>query len=791
MTIYALALTELTRAEAGIGGSKAANLGDLLRAGFPVPAGFVLTTAAFERFLAANALGPDSTPEAIGEAQIPADVDQALRHIAAALGGVSWAVRSSAVAEDLPGASFAGQYETVLGVRGFDALCDAVKQCWASAFSARVVAYRVGRGESAQADRDVLATGPSTAAGVPTPMAVLVQRQVEPDAAGVAFTVNPVTANREVVVSAVRGLGDRLVSGHALADEWVVREPVEGGAPRAVCRATPEQALSEAQVLAVAALARRIEAHFGSPQDVEWALRDGEMFVLQARPITALITPATEATQVAWEAPYPGGWLRNFRFGEWLGDPVTPLFETWLLPVLEQAFWGALRRASDMPTPQPTYVVVHGWYFTSMNFWPRHTVGWLWRLIRHPRLMRVMLQFAPPLVDWALSPWLREWRTDGLPHYRAVVEESEEQVDRLSPNELLRFVERVGAAAGDYFVWIALVAGAGYKTEAPLAQFYRKHLFRELGGSQQHLLAGLADPGLMAAAHAVHSLDWWHPTLGELGLADRARDTSVSREGYSPDRPSLARAVRERAEVEARAALAHHPRRLRQFERLLTTARRYAALREEIVSPFTLGWPVLRRAVQRLGEELVRIGALDSRDDVFFLTQEEVIAALQSRTTESLAERLSQRRQEWEHRRLLVPPLRLGHIPPPLKRGLDQLEAALAPNGAVRNASLRGLPASPGRATGPVRIIRGQAEFGRLRSGEVLVSPTTAPAWTTLFAHAAAVVTDAGGVLAHTSLVAREYGLPAVVGTGNATALLRDGEVVTVDGTTGVVERRA
>jgi pyruvate,water dikinase len=148
---------------------------------------------------------------------------------------------------------------------------------------------------------------------------------------------------------------------------------------------------------------------------------------------------------------------------------------------------------------------------------------------------------------------------------------------------------------------------------------------------------------------------------------------------------------------------------------------------------------------------------------------------------------MAARRQAWGRQRALAPPLRLGQIPETFKRGLDQLEAALAPFGGA-DAALRGLPASPGVATDPVRVIRGPAEFDGLQPGDVLVAPATAPAWTPLLARAAAVVTDTGGVLAHTSLVAREYGIPAVVGTGDATARLRDGQVVSVDGNTGVVK---
>jgi pyruvate,water dikinase len=492
---------------------------------------------------------------------------------------------------------------------------------------------------------------------------------------------------------------------------------------------------------------------------------------------------------VDWRAPYPGGWARNFRFGEWLGDPVTPLFETWFLPVAERSLWAGLRRVADMPTPQPTYVVVHGWYFTSMNFWPPNALDWLARLVRHPTLLRVLLQFNPALADWALRPWVREWQSAGLPRYRAIVEHAEEHVDRLRPDELVQLVDRVAEAAGDYFVWIALVAGAGYKTEAPLARFYRLHLYPILGGSHQQLLAGLADTAAPVARHAVHSLDWSQPTVGEMVSAPVA--VGVSRN--VSDRAALVAEARQRAEAEARAVLKREARRSRinQFERVLANAQRYARLREDIVSQFTLGWPVMRRAVRRLGDELARTGALDNADGIFCLTQEEVIAALRSSRSASLEPQVLDRRRIWNTQRLLVPPLVLGAIPRELQRGINQLETTLAPGAGTPRLGVRGLAASAGRAIGPARIIRSPAEFDRLQVGDVLVASATTPAWTPLFHRAAAVVTDTGSILAHASLVAREYGIPAVVGTGDATVRLRDGQQVLVDGMTGIVEVRS
>lgn len=266
-------LSHLRRHDAPRVGTKAAHLGELCAAGCDVPPGFALASDAFDRFLTENRL-TDPTEEAVSRGRIPDDVAAAIREAVAALGDVPLAVRSSALAEDLAGASFAGQYETLLDIRGPDAALDAVRRCWASACNARVLAYR--------ASRDAHGAG----------MAVVLQELVPADAAGVAFTADPVTGQRDrVLVASVRGLGERLVSGQADADEWVVH------GEEATCRKAVEQSIDAATAAKVAALARRVEGLFGVPQDVEWAVRGGQVYLLQARPITALAAP------VSWDAP--------------------------------------------------------------------------------------------------------------------------------------------------------------------------------------------------------------------------------------------------------------------------------------------------------------------------------------------------------------------------------------------------------------------------------------------------------------------------------------------------------
>jgi phosphohistidine swiveling domain-containing protein len=760
---YILSLADISQGDSERAGAKAATLGELTRVGFPVPDGFVLTTDAFERFLATNALNPDISPEDVIAAPLPTDVVEALLAAADALGDIPLAVRSSGVAEDLPGASFAGQYETVLDVRGAEALVAAVQRVFASAFSPRVTVYHAVQGQHERGR-----------------MAVLVQRQVEASAAGVAFTANPVTGDRsEVVISAVQGSGERLVSGQATPDEWIAREQ------EAVCRAAPEGAIDASWAVTVAALARRVEAHFGgTPQDIEWALVGDELFLLQARSITVLPEP------VVWKAPLPGAWVRHVRLGEWLGDAVTPLFESWGLPLLEERVFSNYRQIAGVPAPQPMHIIVNGWYFCSLSFLPSSPANILWRVMRYalpkalvqPRRVAMMLPFT---AKFGVELFVREWRTELLPRYQALVQQSTSCVDQLEAPDLVRLVEELACIAGDYFTSITLVAGFAWKAEMPLAAFYHEHLSPRIGGSYQQLLCGLSDVSPVSASHAVACLDWFHPTLGEQN-SSRVTSPDLSAEAKFGG----AERDRSQAEAQARSALAHEPKLLARFEQLLATAQHFGRVREEQVSWFTLGWPLMRRALLRLGEILKERGILLTAEDVFFLTRAELLTTLtKSEPAGSLVPGVMERRKLWQRQRRLTPPLVLGEMTPMMKRIFESGANMLRPESrsSGRNG-LAGLPASPGRATGPARIIRTPEEFDRLQPGDVLIAPVTTPAWTPLFAHAAAVVTDTGSPLAHASLAAREYGIPAVVATSDATARLQDGQVVIVDGNTGLVE---
>jgi rifampicin phosphotransferase len=482
---------------------------------------------------------------------------------------------------------------------------------------------------------------------------------------------------------------------------------------------------------------------------------------------------------VEWTPPTPGYWMRNFRLGEWLPEAMTPLFADWLLQHIEEGYLRGVRSTVGTAVPFP-HAAIHGWYYTSL---PRVSLRILMRALIQSRgylipfmwnaLIRVSTN--PVAADRAVLRRLsEEWRTILLPRYRRLIEVVEGRVELEPPAHLAGLVDEVGTVAGEYLWSLAIVGGSAWKMEDRLVRFYRKHLTGRVESNPQVLLRGLSDDIAEAPPYAVQSADWYHPTLGELGFAGDDLDGRIGQREIVSER--------ERLEGACRAALADRPDLLSQFDALLEVAQRYAMLREQQARDFTLGWPVLRRCALRLGERLVKDEVIGKPADIFFLTRAELEGQ------EDLHDAVAERRHTWDRQRRLVAPLTIGTPP---KFGGNVMHAA-AETARTRpippDALLTGEPASPGRATGPVRIVRSPGDFGRFEEGEVLVAQLTAPAWTPLFARAAAVVTDGGTLAAHASLVAREYGIPAVVATGCATLRLRDGQVVTVDGGAGTVE---
>jgi phosphohistidine swiveling domain-containing protein len=589
---------------------------------------------------------------------------------------------------------------------------------------------------------------------------------VRPVCAGVAFSADPITGDRDTtIVTATGGLADRLLSGQLPGDEW----QISGGKARLV--RSPEGVLGKRLARRVARVTADIAQEFGSPQDVEWAWDGHELWVVQARPITGL------PDEMDWEPPAPGIYHRALRFGEWISEPVTPLFESWLLVRMERRLHDRLYELIGQVAPEPLHVIVNGWYYYSLNWLPVPGVAFRQNFVNIVRRLRKGWRKAAPMfpqtVRFAYQECEDDWRQNVLPRYHRTVSRAEERVEKLGPTELLDLVDDLATKAGSYFGSMATVAGSAYKFEVQLAQFWNKYLKEKLGVSHMVVLQGFELPREIHHTPRLETLDWSVPPMSP---------------GTGPADVRELKTRRVRTEREAEEILAGSPRRLRKFRRLLQEAQHVVPVREHQISLLSLAWPVMRRAVRRLGETLTESGAISSADDVFYLTRGEVVSLLEEPVPKDAV--VASRRQKRTQAARLAAPIWVGRVPPVAKFIFGYSSKVM---GAVRSdeALVHGVPASPGRATGRVRVVRDSSQFDYLEAGEILVAPLTAPAWTDLFGRAAAVVTDVGSALAHASIIAREYGIPAVVGCGDATSRLKDGQLVTVDGSTGNVEHAA
>jgi phosphohistidine swiveling domain-containing protein len=369
-----------------------------------------------------------------------------------------------------------------------------------------------------------------------------------------------------------------------------------------------------------------------------------------------------------------------------------------------------------------------------------------------------------------------------LPRYRQLVAAAAAEVHTATPHRLVELIDTLGREAGIFLWYLAIVGGSAWKMEARLTRFAHRHLadvLPEQEGGAQVLLRGLPQIQPMVSEHAVQSLDWYHPLAADL-------PTPPSLSAAAADRRVKLAEERAAAERRCRAALADRPRRLEVFRRLLEVSQRYAVIREEQAHQFTLAWPVLRGCATRLGQHLADLGAIQQADDVYFCTRDQITSALAGQINGQIAG-TGEQREIWQRQRQLAAPLTLGHSAPLIGDVIDRTVQQARHGAEATEGVIVGHPASTGRATGPVRIVHGPQDFAAFTDGDVLVAKTTAPAWTPLFARASAVVTDSGSLAAHASLVAREYGIPAVVGTGEATHRLLTGQIITVDGTAGTV----
>jgi pyruvate,water dikinase len=879
MEPYTLSFVELDGTRLREVGGKGANLGELTRAGFPVPPGFCVTTAAYREFVRTSAEFEallDSLErvthddfdairtigvrirEHLEALAIPADVRLAVLDAWRELGAEhAYAVRSSATAEDLPSASFAGQQDTFLNVRGEEKLLDAVRRCWASLFTDRAIAYRTKHGFG---HRAVL-------------LGVVVQQMVVPEVSGILFTADPITGRRKTVcIDASFGLGEALVAGLVTADLYQVRAgaivmkrvsrkalairplPDGGTLTEPLPPADQErQALPDNRILELARLGLRIEEHYGREQDIEWCLASGKIFIVQARPITSLYPAPRDAdgrlhlyasfghVQMMTEAMKPLGIsaLRTFvPLGDRASSGESELFQEAggrlfvdlnpvlryrrlrhlvprVLPLADERIARAVAeflereeyRAALCPEKRlelsfvlkaaPFLFSVLGTFLVRN---PGRGVKEIERAMegliaerrrsldnargaeRIRRIRSTLRSLFPDLVARKVLqnvlPGVIAFRLIGSLSQRWLGDMSElASLGRSPPGNV---TTEMGLALGDVADVVRAHPGAIERLRRATDETFDRDLREAAGGEDVH------------RAFATFLERYGMRCTGEIDVTRlrwREAPTQLvpALEGYlRSGAPGQHRREFANGKVEAERAAARllerlrassgGPMKVRFMRKLITVYRSRIGLREHPKYYIVRVLDIAKRAIVEEGEGLVRAGLLRSADEVFWFSLDELEGILRTRWVDRAI--LDGRREEFEHD--------AGLRPPRVITSEGEIVTAKA-GAAVPEGALAGSAASAGVVEGRSRVVR-KLEGSKLEKGEILVAPYTDPAWTPLFPLASGLVTEVGGLMTHGAVVAREYGIPTVVGVDRATEAIPDGALIRVNGSEGYVE---
>lgn len=767
-------------------GGKAEGLVRLLGYGFDVPAGFVVMGAA--------------------SGNLPSDLDQHYTRI----GAGKVAVRSSAIGEDSGDASFAGQYETVLNVEGTEALRAAIEDCLGSLQNARAVAYR----NEKSGQSEVL-------------MNIVVQQMVDARAAGVLFTVNPVNARRDqVVVDAVSGLGEALVSGHATPDHWllardgsVFESDVHGDDP----------VLSDGELTLLLDGALRAEERYGAPLDMEWAVdQAGELRWLQARPITQLPADPNELDT----DPDPNDVYTWCNIGEMMPGAVTPLSYSVTGRGIDIGMQRTYRRmgASIPPGEGVRYVgMFYGHLFINLTTLselaasvagstkaqmcialcgrdveevadpePAHVLR---RAINGARYFALLLAAAKhrrgldslraalELPALGSAQELYSGIDENLPKLWKAYELhllSSASSGALSPI-LLGILAKGEEPSQEHHAEVAeMLAGAKDVESADIAEGIERVIDRLLENPTASEAFVSADPeaalGWLRSNDAASAGEEFGRYLDRHGHR-AVRELELRQRGWAVDpapliaslqsglRARLQHATPNRPEARREAPAATHP----FLRRLLPLAHAAIRSREYTKSGLVAVTTAFKHAYRALGSSLADEGLLPDQDAVFFLTHQELGELVGGRR--ELADLTVSRRRVVDYQMPLHFPQIFRNRPEPL-----HLEPIHGEDGA-----LIGKPVSRGTVTGRARVVETLEEAAALQAGEILIAPITDVGWTPYFSLIAGLATDVGSAVSHGAVVAREYGLPAVVNLGVATSRFQTGDLVTLDGDRGTL----
>ncbi|KIL41350.1 phosphoenolpyruvate synthase [Gordoniibacillus kamchatkensis] len=880
---YVLGFGQIDKSSLPLVGGKGANLGEMTRAGFPVPSGFCVTTAAYRAFIEQSSEMPgffgqlanvkanrlDEIAE-LGSSirghlltmPIPAPVRSAIVDSWRRSGAdKAYAVRSSATAEDLPTASFAGQQDTYLNVRGEEQLLQAIRKCWASLFTDRAISYRAKNNFD---HRAVL-------------LSVVVQQMVFPEVSGIMFTADPVSGRRGTVsIDASFGLGEALVSGLVSADLYQVRAGAITG--KKVARkkiaifALPEggtetqslppdmqerQALDDGQIVRLAALGAAIENHYGAEQDIEWCYADGRFFVVQSRPITSLY-PLPHVPAEPGEYPHL---LLSFGHQQMMTDAMKPMaLSVWrtmfpfgkpsLRAESKLAYAAGGRMYVDITKlfslkparklfPKALGIIDERMSSGVAEFVARDS--FLRNLPAAPGLRKGIVQFLAPIAA-RLVRRLLFTRTERMAgemgaKIEAWTKSCEMKLSGVSgPERIVRVQEQAGALLRFFFRQLLPYPLPGLIASRLVHALANKWLGdpdslhvlnKSLPGnvtSEMGLMIGdLADTARRypQVAELIRSGDparfrerlqqveggdafgrEWDRFMRLYGMRCPG-EIDITRPRWREDasallpsidshmrtmRPGEHREKFAQGAQEAEAAARGLVARLRAQRfglikaklmfRLLHVFRNAMALREHPKYAMMQQFALIREALLAEASKLTGDGVLKREDDVFYLTLDELLALAEGKLTADLETLLDRRKRDYERFCTLKPP-RLMTSEGEIVTG--RREQHDAPEGA-----LLGTPVSAGIVEGPARVVL-RPEDAKLNKGEILIAPFTDPGWTPLFHSAVGLVMEVGGLMTHGAVVAREYGIPAVVGIDGATGKIKDGDYIRLDGTRGYV----
>ncbi|MFH9224375.1 rifamycin-inactivating phosphotransferase [Streptomyces lydicus] len=861
---YVLDLQEIDETQVAVVGGKGAHLGGLSRIeGIRVPAGFCVTTDAFRRIMAEapsiddrldqlSRLDPDDREamrtlsaqirRTIEEVAIPGDVAAAITRALVQLGEqAAYAVRSSATAEDLPTASFAGQQDTYLNVVGPTAILQHVSRCWASLFTERAVTYRQRNGIDHRTVH----------------MAVVVQQMVFPHAAGILFTADPVTGNRKVAtVDAGFGLGEALVSGLVNPDVFKVRhgEVVAktiaakqravhalpaGGTQEVVIDAQRQQqpALTDGQAVQLVQLGRRIEAHFGRPQDIEWCLVDDGFQIVQSRPITTLF-PIPETDDQENHVYVSVG------HQQMMTDPMKPLgLSMWQLtamvpmheaggrlfvdvtrrlasPASRAGLLDLVGRGDPLVRDALETVLDHDDFVPSLpDAGPggppaggaaapietdpalvteliersQASVAALERDIRtktgpalfdflleafeeHKRVLSDPLSIRAIMAGMEATWWLNDKLGEWLGEKNAADTLTLSAPDNVTSEMGLALLD-VADVIRPHAEVVAFLQGVEYAEDAA----FLDELAKLAGGTEARdaIETYLDRYGMRCVGEIDITRPRWRerPTTLVPVILDNVRNFEP---GAAERRFEQGRQKAQKKEQDVLSRLRALPdgdRKADETKRMIDRVRTFIGYREYPKYGIVSRYFVYKQALMEEAERLVQAGVLPEKEDIFYLTFQELHDVVRSNQVDDQI--VQQRKDAFRSYQALTPP-----------RVLTSDGEAVT--GAYRRddvpaGALIGLPVSAGTIEGRARVILDMADAD-LEAGDILVTTFTDPSWSPLFVGIAGLVTEVGGLMTHGAVIAREYGLPAVVGVEQATRLIRDGQRIRLHGTGGYIE---